>query len=383
VYQAGLLTHGNPPNPSRPVASGVQACVHHIRLQQRELLPVYTAFPFHLSVERTQYGLKDSENRRRLLHCLRVGYFRCMEMSAAMEGILSGDRRMIARAITRVENDLPGAFELLAQLPIRFDVPVLGITGPPGAGKSTLISALVRQLITRKGASGNPFQVAVVAVDPTSPFTRGSLLGDRLRMHEHFNSNQVFIRSLATRGALGGLSATTLQVCDVLRSAPFDAILVETVGVGQSEVEVVSLADSVAVVLVPEAGDEIQALKSGIMEIGDIFVVNKSDREGADRFASGLIKTLHERPMHNGWTIPVIQTVAGEHKGVEALIEAFFAHAGKADQQRKNALLAQRAYRLVQHRRMRNLPFETLSAEVSRRVADPDFNLYRLVEQFG
>ncbi|MCE2845856.1 MAG: methylmalonyl Co-A mutase-associated GTPase MeaB [Sphingobacteriales bacterium] len=304
-----------------------------------------------------------------------------MDVLALADGIRTGDRRAIARAITAVENDVPGAFELMAQLPIRQDVPVFGITGPPGAGKSTLISGIVRQLLSRTNSAGNPYQVAVVAVDPTSPFTRGSLLGDRLRMHEHFNSEQVFIRSLATRGALGGLSATTLQVCDLLRSAPFDAVLVETVGVGQSEVEIVSLADTVAVVLVPEAGDEIQALKSGIMEIGDLFVVNKSDREGADRFAAGLTKTLHERPLRGDWIIPVIQTVAGEHKGVAELIAAFFAHAGKTDVHRRHALLAQRAYRLIQHRRMRNLDFAELSRELEQAAAEPGFNLYQFADQ--
>ena len=184
--------------------------------------------------------------------------------------------KALARAITRVENELTGYRELLHLLTPETGVPVTGFTGPPGAGKSTLINALVRHL--RKAGK----TVAVIAVDPTSPFNYGSLLGDRLRMQEHFNDEAVFIRSIATRGSLGGLSEKVIELVDLMRCAGFDHIIVETVGVGQSEVEIAGLADTTVVVLVPEAGDEIQTLKSGIMEIADVFVVNKADREGAE-----------------------------------------------------------------------------------------------------
>lgn len=305
-----------------------------------------------------------------------------MEIKDWIEGIRSGDRRLLARAITLVENGLPGSEELLQQLPVRNDLPVFGITGPPGAGKSTLISSMIRELGAETNANGLPNNIAVVAVDPTSPFTHGSLLGDRLRMQEHFNNPNVFIRSLATRGALGGLSAKTIEVCDILRSASFDYLFVETVGVGQSEVEVISLADTVAVTLVPEAGDEIQALKSGIMEIGDIFVVNKSDREGADRFAAGLIKTLHERPATSNWSIPVIQTMAGHPQGVQQLLKAFHDHASHRSDQRILNLTAQRAYRLIQQNRMKGVEIENIESRLQMAMSQSHFNLYRFVQEF-
>jgi len=289
---------------------------------------------------------------------------------------------MLARAITLAENELQGYEVLMPALPIRREVPVIGITGPPGAGKSTLISSLVREICQGTNANGVPNQVGVLAVDPTSPFTHGSLLGDRLRMQEHFNHPGVFIRSLATRGALGGLSAKTVEICDILRSAPFDYIFIETVGVGQSEVEIVSLADTVVVTLVPEAGDEIQALKSGIMEIGDVFVVNKADREGADLFAAGIVKTLHERPGDGHWTIPVIKTVASKGEGISTLLDAVQAHQRIRQHRDVLRLTAERAFRLIQQQRMRGLTVSQLEDALKEPLAREDFNLYRFVKAF-
>jgi len=230
-----------------------------------------------------------------------------------------GDKKTLARCITIVENELEGYEELLTALPFNPDIPVIGITGPPGAGKSTLVNAIIKQL-TQKNKT-----VGVIAIDPTSPFNYGSLLGDRLRMAEHFTNENVFIRSLATRGSLGGLSAAIIEITDVMRAFPFDYIIVETVGVGQSEVEIVGLADTTVLVLVPESGDEVQTIKSGIMEIADIFVVNKSDREGASVFVKNLMQLVHSKP-HGNWSIPVVKAVAIKSEGVSELVDFIEKH---------------------------------------------------------
>ncbi len=305
-----------------------------------------------------------------------------MDIKTLLNGIGNGDRRLIARAITLVENEWPGYEELLHDLPFKKKVPVIGITGPPGAGKSTLINALIRELCRETNAVGLPNSVAVIAVDPSSPFTHGSLLGDRLRMQEHFNNPAVYIRSMSTRGALGGLSARTIEVSDILRAAPFDYIFIETVGVGQSEVEIISLADTIVVTLVPEAGDEIQALKSGIMEIGDIFVVNKSDRDGAGKFAAGLVNTLHERPAAGEWLIPVIKTVASRYEGVEELIKAIRSHSCLHQPVKHVYLNAQRAFRLIQQKRMKGITLKYLEEQLMTCLNEPGFNLYRFIQKF-
>jgi len=305
-----------------------------------------------------------------------------VEIDVLISGVQSGDRRMLARAISVVENKMPGYEELLLSLKYQQTAPVIGITGPPGAGKSTLINALIRHICSQTNADGLPNNIAVIAVDPTSPFTHGSLLGDRLRMQEHYLNPQVFIRSLATRGALGGLSAKTLEICDVLRASTFDYIFIETVGVGQSEVEIIGLADTVVVTLVPEAGDEIQALKSGIMEIGDIFVVNKMDRPGADLFAAGLIRTLHERPLHGNWSIPVLKTNASAHEGIEELFQSILSHGNNADPKKQSDLLAERAYRLIQQGRMKDVSVGDLKIELEKNILKEGFNMYRFVRGF-
>src|SRR5262249_29190500 len=195
------------------------------------------------------------------------------------------------------------------------------MTGPPGAGRSTLVAGLAQEY-RRRGET-----VAVVAVAPTSPFTGGALLGDRVRMSELAGDPGVFIRSMATRGSQGGLAVHTAQVCDVLDAAGFSRLLIETVGVGQSELEVAETADSTAVVLVPESGDGVQAMKAGLMEIGDLFVINKSDREGAERAAFAVRSALELRPKAgDGWAPPVLLTVASEGKGVAEVAERFETH---------------------------------------------------------
>jgi LAO/AO transport system kinase len=291
-----------------------------------------------------------------------------MEINKHTNSILLKDFRKLARLLTMVENDLVGAEELLMGLQT-FNTPIIGITGPPGAGKSTLVNAMINHL-SSQGKS-----IAVLAIDPTSPFNLGSLLGDRVRMAEQFNKPNVYIRSLATRGSLGGLSGKTIEMTDVLKSAGFDYIIVETVGVGQSEVEIAGLADISVVVLVPESGDEIQSMKSGLMEIADIFVVNKSDRDGADAFANNLKKLVHQRTD----TIPVINTIAEKSVGIDELMLAIEDQPFK-DNTRRIFLLAEKAWKLIQHEKMKNISRIKLQEEILSASVDPSFNLYRFVD---
>ncbi|MGH7724067.1 MAG: methylmalonyl Co-A mutase-associated GTPase MeaB [Candidatus Eiseniibacteriota bacterium] len=234
---------------------------------------------------------------------------------------LAGDRVALARTISLVENEAPGAEGILAAAFPKTGVGVrIGVTGPPGAGKSTLTARLARAY-REQGHS-----VAVVAVDPTSPFSGGALLGDRVRMFELSGDPGVFIRSMASRGSLGGLSGTTTDVCDVLEASGFARILIETVGVGQSELEVAETADTTLVVLVPESGDSVQALKAGLMEIGDVFAINKSDREGADRAAHAVRSMIHLGAHREGWEPPVVLTIAQTGQGVAELVATIGKH---------------------------------------------------------
>ena len=261
-----------------------------------------------------------------------------------IERALAGERVALARAISRIENESADAVPLLdacfARTGGAFRV---GITGPPGAGKSTLVTRLAQEY-RRRGQS-----VAIVAVDPTSPFSGGALLGDRVRMAELAGDPGIFIRSMATRGSMGGLAVHTAQVCDVLDAAGFGRILIETVGVGQSELEVAQTADSTAVVLVPESGDTVQAMKAGLMEIGDLFVINKADRDGADRAAFAIRSALELRSARAEWDPPVLLTVASQGTGVGEVVDAFEAHLEFLRAQ--GALERRRRQRLEQHLR--------------------------------
>lgn len=292
-------------------------------------------------------------------------------ISQFLSGIKKGDFLSLARVLTMVENDLEGSKELLSIMQSNASTPVLGITGPPGAGKSTLVNALIDKLVLQGK------KVAVLAVDPTSPFNLGSLLGDRIRMSAHFNKPGVFIRSVATRGSVGGLSARIIEMVDVLRASDFDYVIVETVGVGQSEIEIAGLADLTIVVLVPEAGDEIQHIKSGLMEIGDAFVVNKADREGASGFANNLTKMLRQRKP----VIPVFKTVADKAEGIDELLSWINA-AGQGDHSRKIFLYTEKAFRLIQEHRMRNVGKVELQQRIAEAFSSGDFNLYRFVSQY-
>jgi LAO/AO transport system kinase len=234
-----------------------------------------------------------------------------------IEQLRSGDARALARAISIIENRTPGWSELLkAIFPHSGHARILGLTGPPGAGKSTLVDQLARHY--RK----ENCTVGIIAVDPTSSYTGGAILGDRIRMQEHFADPGIYIRSMATRGSLGGLARTTADVATVLDAAGRDLIMIETVGVGQDEVDIVRLADITVVILVPGMGDDVQSIKAGIMEIADIFVINKSDREGADRVEREIVALQSLAVRSDRWTPPIVKTVASEGTGVKELAAA-------------------------------------------------------------
>jgi LAO/AO transport system kinase len=242
-------------------------------------------------------------------------------MSELANDVVSGKYRALGRAISLVEREDPAAERLLAEIYSSTGrARIVGITGSPGAGKSTLVAALAKHY--RKEEK----RVGIVAVDPTSPFSGGAILGDRIRMSELYTDRGVFIRSMATRGFLGGLAKATNDVVDILDASGFDVVLVETVGVGQDEVEVIRTVQSNVVVLVPGMGDDIQAIKAGIMEIGDIFVVNKADRPGADKTVTEVTMMMSLVEEHGDWVPPIVKTVASLGKGIDELDAAIGKH---------------------------------------------------------
>ena len=291
--------------------------------------------------------------------------------------IQSGSFRALARGITIVENELNGYEDLLGSLRSSTGPAVIGITGPPGAGKSTLVNALLDHWIPQGK------KIAIIAVDPSSPFNFGALLGDRIRMSSFYNNPNVYIRSLASRGALGGLSAKILEVTDLVRAAPFDHVLVETVGVGQSEVEIAGLANCTIVALVPEAGDEVQTLKAGLMEIAEIFVVNKSDRDLADRLFISLKAMVHAKATKES-EIPVIKTVASSGEGIPALAETIdkVLQSQKSNKEARVQFLTEKVWHLIQSKRMKDLAKPDICRELAIEADNADFNLYSFVQRY-
>lgn len=285
------------------------------------------------------------------------------------------DFKSLARTISLVENEADGYDELLQNLQTN-TIPVVGLTGPPGAGKSTLLNAVVGVLL----AEGK--KIGLVLIDPSSPFNLGALLGDRLRMSAHFNNPNLFIRSVASRGSLGGLSDKILEVVEVMRAYAFDYIFIETVGVGQSEVEIAGLADTTVVVLVPESGDSVQAMKAGLMEIADLFVINKADRADADALVNSLETQMH---LSGKDLIPVIKTVAVEAKGVTELIEKIYLSGNEkseAAQSRKQFLLTEKALRIIAKHRMKNFDVEKFRMELLKEMNHSNFNIYAFIKQY-
>ena len=270
-------------------------------------------------------------------------------MASLIERLLRGDKRALARAISLVEDDDPAGWELVKEAyPHTGKASVVGFTGPPGAGKSTLIGALVKHQRARDR------QVAVLSIDPSSPFRGGALLGDRIRLTEHFLDPGVFIRSMATRGALGGLAEAALQAALLMDASGKEDVLLETVGVGQAEVDVIDHADTVVLVLIPGSGDSIQALKAGVMEIPDVIVINKADHPLTDTMVREIRGVLSLGPQE-GWRVPIVRTEAVRGEGVEELVERLAAHRAWVREQG-----------LFDERRRRNLRNEVLSIATHR-----------------
>jgi len=313
-----------------------------------------------------------------------------LDLETLIAGVLDGNVRAVSKAISAVEDGESFSTELLKKL-FRHSggSHVVGITGPPGAGKSTLTDRLVE--ITRSKGR----RVGIIAVDPTSPFSGGAILGDRVRMSRHFTDENVYIRSMATRGTLGGISHSTYDAVTILEAAAFDLVIIETVGVGQDEIDIVNTAHSSVVVMVPGMGDEVQAIKAGILEIGDLFVVNKSDRPGSERLVTELGMMLDlapEKTERDGWRPPVIKTIATQGTGVEDLADALERHRvflQSDDHGRRKEVLRcrHRIKELWREHAMERILPSLLSGEELDRAADKiarrEYEPYSLVEQLS
>jgi LAO/AO transport system kinase len=305
------------------------------------------------------------------------------------EGLLAGEKRALARAISLVEDDDPEGWALVREAyPHTGKAAVVGFTGPPGVGKSTLIGALTAH------ARQQDQQVAVLSIDPSSPFTKGALLGDRIRLTEHFLDSGVFIRSMASRGSLGGLSEATLQAALLMDASGKDLVLLETVGVGQAEVDIIDHADTVVLVLMPGSGDSIQALKAGVMEIPDVIVINKMDHPLTDTMVREVRGVLSLGDQTGGWRVPIVKTEASRGEGIEEVAEkiaehrAFITEAGTlAERRRRNlmnevmALTAGRLRRRLEESLHEDASVQALLDRVVAREIDPSTAATELLER--
>lgn len=296
------------------------------------------------------------------------------ELSAKIK---EGDIKTLARCISFVENETRGYEELLQTLSNDTPTKIIGITGPPGAGKSTLTDALTGELLKQNK------KLAILCIDPSSPFNMGALLGDRIRMSDWYIHPNVFIRSLATRGSMGGLHPKIIEITDLIKSAPFDYIIVETVGVGQSEIEIAGLADITVVVLVPESGDEVQTMKAGLMEIADIFTVNKSDRPDADLFVKNLKLMLAPAFKTHYNEIPIIKTIASQKEGVAELYQTILHQLQKKQHSdKKSWLLTEKAWQLIIAKKMKNIDKQLLKTSIEEKLKHNNFNLYQFIQTY-
>lgn len=285
------------------------------------------------------------------------------------------DFKILARSISLIENETNNYKEILFNLKPSSSK-IIGITGAPGAGKSSLADALIGEMINDNK------KVGVLCVDPSSPFNKGALLGDRIRMSEWYNHPNVFIRSLASKGSLGGLHPKIIEISDVMKSAGFDYVIIETVGVGQSEVDIAALADITIVMLVPEGGDIIQTMKAGLMEVADIFLINKFDRPGAQNFYNSLKQMLSPVFKKMSKQIPVIKTVASEKEGVSELYKKINDWQFDDQSQQKINLLTEKIWSLIQNGKMKNFDKEKMKIDISKAAFNPDFNMYSFAKEY-
>lgn len=299
-----------------------------------------------------------------------------MQWESQLEKIKAGDQKVLAQFISVIENQQEGYVSLLESLPMGTK-PVLGITGPPGAGKSTLVDKLIGKVVE------DGKKIAVLCVDPSSPFHQGAILGDRIRMSSWYTHPDIYIRSLASRGSLGGLHPRIIEICELLQQGDFDWIIIETVGVGQSEIEIAGLADVTAVVLVPEGGDEIQTMKSGLMEIADLIVVNKADRPDTAKYLNHLKLMLSPVYARSEKEIPILPTTAITNEGVDQLYRTLQHLAVAVKQEDKqNGLLAEKAYRLIEAKRLHDIDRTQLAVLIKEERKQGNFNLYRFVSTY-